>query len=198
MMSDYISSVNIWLYTSNATTTIEFVGKINEINKMTDEIMSKYETIIFKQNDNFTTRDELQMTCLALNTSSRYLSIDSEELINLVNDTLVWLRNHQSEESSIYQNRLDQINYLSNEIYYNMNKNKILEPSDYSKNYDLSESESDDVDELVPEKPCEFSEKINSIISSLPDRITKKTIKKPKEDDILLEIDIDKLVCPKN
>src|SRR5581483_8953548 len=69
-VTDYISSVNIWLYTTSASTTIEFVSKINEINKFTEEIMKKYEEKkIFDKNDNFTIRDELQLTCLTLNTS---------------------------------------------------------------------------------------------------------------------------------
>src|SRR5690606_35843255 len=93
MMSDYISSVNLWLYTTAATTSIEFVGKINEINKMTEEIMSKYDNT-FEKNDNFTVRDELQMTCLALNTSSRYFNIDSSKLMQLVNETMLWVNEH--------------------------------------------------------------------------------------------------------
>lgn len=188
MMSDYISSVNLWLYTTAATTSIEFVGKINEINKMTEEIMSKYDNT-FEKNDNFTVRDELQMTCLALNTSSRYFNIDSSKLMQLVNETMLWVNEHPNEEPSIYRNRLDQINDVSNEIYHNMNKEKILE------HIDKSDESEEDVVVPIEEKQSIIKENINSIIDSLPDRITKRSMGKPKEDDVLLKIDVVKLTA---
>src|SRR5690606_27292077 len=184
----YISSVNLWLYTTAATTSIEFVGKINEINKMTEEIMSKYDNT-FEKNDNFTVRDELQMTCLALNTSSRYFNIDSSKLMQLVNETMLWVNEHPNEEPSIYRNRLDQINDVSNEIYHNMNKEKILE------HIDKSDESEEDVVVPIEEKQSIIKENINSIIDSLPDRITKRSMGKPKEDDVLLKIDVVKLTA---
>ena len=201
-LTDYIGTVNIWLYTTSATTSIEFVSKINEINKMTEEIMSKYDNT-FRKNDNFTVRDELQMTCLALNTSSRYFNIDSSKLMQLVNETMLWVNEHPNEEPSIYRNRLDQINDVSNEIYHNMNKEKILEHIDKSEESEedvpvqTEENHRDKPSDLHlnGEKQSRIKENINSIIDSLPDRITKKSISKPKEDDVLLKIDVVKLAA---
>src|SRR5208283_2794371 len=81
-ITDYIGTVNIWLYTTTANTVIEFVAKINEINKITEDTMKKYDTAkIFSSNDNFSKRDELQLTCITLNTSlkSNYFSLSETD-----------------------------------------------------------------------------------------------------------------------
>ena len=89
-MTDYIGSVHIWLYTTSANTSIEFIAKIDEINKFTEEIMKKYEEKkFFDKNNNFTARDELQLTCLTLNSSikSNYFSLngtDTDKLLKII------------------------------------------------------------------------------------------------------------------
>lgn len=47
LMRDYIDTVNIWLWTTSATTSIEFVAKMNEINKMTEEMMKNMMRNLF-------------------------------------------------------------------------------------------------------------------------------------------------------
>lgn len=195
MMTDYISSVNIWLYTTNSTTSIEFIAKINEINKMTEELMGQYETDnCFKKNDNFTIRDELQLTCLTLNMSLRhnYFSLgqsNTDELSKLINETMIWLVSHQEEESSIYQSILENINNLCNKMYSEMHKIKVLEHIE-DENSESSLEEEEDIIETT----AKINEHINSMIDQLPNKITKKISHTPNKSDVLLKVDINKLI----
>ena len=205
-VTDYIGSVNIWLYTTPACTSIEFVAKIDEINKFTEEIMKKYEDKkVFEKNDNFTIRDELQLTCLTLNTSikSNFFSLkegDVEKLSRVINETMIWLLSHQNEDNSMYREKLDEISDMCNTIYHNMHKMKILENIDLAKENDDSgdDDENDDINNIKQEIPVgnKIKENIDSILNSMPDKLTnKKYINNSKNDsgDVLLKIDINKL-----
>ena len=202
MMSDYISSVNIWLYTTSASTSIEFVAKINEINKLTEEMMTKYESSdtneIFQKNTNFTIRDELQFTCLTLGSSlrSNFFSLSHENtdiLSKLINDTMVWLVSHQTEEESVYKTRLDKISELCNEIHHSMHRMKVLESIQVDANCD-SDSESDEPETMVVPKNNSIKENIISMIDSLPDKIVRKPLNHAKKNDVLIKVDMSKII----
>lgn len=210
---DYMESAQIWLYTTNASTSIEFIAKIDEINKFTEEIMKKYEDKkIFEKNDNFTIRDELHLTCLTLNSSikSNYFSLkngDTEKLTKLINETMLWLIEHQNEEPSIYRNKLNNISDTCNEIYHSMHKMKILDTNESKviDSDDDSDSEEKDINNIKQEIPFgnKIKEDIASILNNMPNkpinkRINKKhidvnPIKKKTSNDVLLKIDINKL-----
>lgn len=203
-VSDYMNSVLIWLYVTNATTTIEFIAKIDEINKFTEEIMKKYEeTKIFEKNDQFTVRDELQLTCLTLNTSikSNFFSLkegETEKLSQLINDTMFWLIHHQNEDPNVYSEKINEINELCNSIYHSMNRMKILENINIDENMSDSEDEdTEEIDNIKPDIPAgnKIKENIDLIIDSMPDKITnsKKIKHNTKQKDILLKIDMNKL-----
>ncbi|XWV26555.1 heat shock protein 70-like protein [Tupanvirus soda lake] len=208
-VKDYIDSVKIWLYTTSANTTIEFVAKIDEINKFTEEIMKKYEDKrVFEKNDNFTIRDELQLTCLTLNTSikSNFFSLkegDVEKLSKIINETMIWLLSHQEEESSVYREKLDEISELCNTVYHNMHKMKILEninlANEVNDDSDEEDTEDDiDIKNIKQEIPAgnRIKENIDSILNSMPDRLinNKNTVEnKNNSDDVLLKIDMNKL-----
>lgn len=207
-MSDYIGSVHIWLYTTSANTTIEFIAKINEINKFTEEIMKKYEEKkIFEKNNNFSTREELQLTCLTLNTSikNNFFSIkknDIDKLSKFINETMIWLLTHQNEESNTYQEKLNVISDMCNSMYHETHKMKVLENINLASNEDESdENNSDDeIDSITSEIPKgnKINEKIDDLINKLPNKLIRKNmISKPKNNDVLLKIDINKL-NPKN
>ncbi|QGR53818.1 hsp 70-like protein [Moumouvirus maliensis] len=201
LVVDYLESVQIWLYTTNSTTSIEFIAKINEINKFTEDMMKKYEEIkVFEKNEKFTLRDELQLTCLTLNTSikSNYFSLEKNEinkLTNKINEIMVWLLDHQKEQDSIYQDKLDEISELCNGIYHNTHKFQIFKNTGEEQNYDNSDSDSNiDEEENDDEIICQtnkINENIDDILLNLPDEI----ISKPKnnENDVLLKIDLTKL-----
>ena len=189
-ITDYIGTVNIWLYTTTASSIIEFVAKINEINKITEDIMQKYDTNkIFEKNDNFSKRDELHLTCITLNTSlkSKYFSLsetDTDKLNKKINQTMLWLLDHQNELPQIYQEIINEINSLCNSIYHSMHKIKILETIDL-----IDQSDSDSESEPAPpdNDSIKITENIDSIIDMLPDKPTKK------KSDVLLKLDINKL-----
>nr|AEX62971.1 putative heat shock 70 kDa protein [Moumouvirus Monve] len=196
LVVDYLESVQIWLYTTNSTTSIEFIAKINEINKFTEDVMKKYEDMkVFEKNDKFTLRDELQLTCLTLNTSikSNYFSLDKNDinkLTNKINEIMLWLLDHQNEQDNIYQEKLDEISELCNGIYHSIHKFQALNNPSQEVDDD-SESDIDDEEEVNICQTNKISENIDDIISNLPDEI----ICKPKnnENDVLLKIDLTKL-----
>lgn len=203
-MSDYIGSVHIWLYTTTASTTIEFIAKINEINKFTEEIMKKYEEKkMFEKNDNFTAREELQLTCLTLNTSikNNFFSVkknDIDKLSKFINETMIWLLTHQNEESSLYQERLNEISEMCNSMYHETHKMKVLENIILASNEeDTDECDSnEEIDNTISEIPDgnKINEKIDDLINKLPNKLIRKNIvSQPKNDDVLLKIDINKL-----
>ena len=194
LVTDYIGSVHIWLYTTSATTTIEFIAKINEINKLTQEIMEKYDDKIFEKNDRFSIRDELQLTCLTLNTSikTNFFSLknsDTEKLTKLINQTMFWLILHQKEKESIYKEKLDEICHLCNAIYHNTNYIKSLENVEPVDNECGSDS-IEEINNIVLEIPNgnKIDEKIDQLVDRLPDKPIKK-----KSSDVLLKININKL-----
>lgn len=200
-IGDYLGSVHIWLYTTSANTTIEFVAKINEINKFTEERMAKYENSnVFEKNEEFSTRDELQLTCLTLNTSikNNFFSLkqsDNDVLIKKINETMLWLIENQNEESGVYTKKIEEISDLCNSIYHTMHKMKVLEAMPNTDIDAESDSESDSDEEVeeqiskVPENN-RISEKIDFLIKKLPDKIIKKA---SDNNDVLLKIDINKL-----
>ena len=191
LMTDYINSVNIWLYTTSASTSIEYVAKINEINKFTEEIMKKYEDKnIFEKNDKFTVRDELQLTCLTINTSvkNNYFSMEEnykKQLLAKINETMLWLISHQAEEDHVYNQKLVEINDLSNSIYHDLHKMKIIQQCDISNDDDDDNSIDEDNNETLDTdqhfKPInKISENINKLIDQLPDKpIRTKQIYRP-------------------
>ena len=183
-VTDYIESVQIWLYTTIASTTIEFVAKINEINKFTENVMKKYEDKkIFDKNDNFTLRDELQLTCLTLNTSikSNYFSLkdkDTNKLTKIINKTMIWLLTHQNENQNIYREKIDEISELCNDIYHSMYKMSILENMDLANknddnDNDDNDNEDNDINDTTQKIPNgnRINEDINSLLEKLPDQI---------------------------
>lgn len=206
-VTDYIGSVHIWLYTTNASTTIEFVSKINEINKFTEEIMKKYEDkYIFEKQDNFTLKDELQLTCLTLNTSlkSNYFSLkktDVDKLTQIINDTMLWLLTHQNEDNNKYQEKINEISEICNSIYHSIHKMKILENIEMAEDQSSSDEESDE-ESVIPDVPDnnKIKEDIDLLMEKLPDKLTHKVSisSEPKNEDVLLKIDINKLKAGSN
>jgi hypothetical protein len=180
-MKDYIGTVNIWLYTTSASTTIEFVAKINEINKVTEDIMKKYEDEkIFEKNDNFTKRDELQLTCITINTSlkSGYFSLvelDTINLTKLINNTMVWLLDHQEESSDTYKTIIDEINDACNLVYHNTHKLKILETDEL-----INQAESISTDSESDETEFHDEPSVKSSIKSKASSIETEHITKDK------------------
>src|ERR1700733_767211 len=201
-MTDYIETVNIWLYTTNVSTSVEFVAKIDEINKVTEEMMKKYEDKkIFENNINFSNRDELHLTCLTLNKSiqSKYFSIkdeDNEKLMNLINSTMIWLMIHANEEQLIYKDKLNEFIDMCNLIYHNPHKIKILENIKLCKENEESDQEDDETEQKISENN-HIQENIDHLINNLPNKSTRiERISKDSSENekaVLLKMDVDRL-----
>lgn len=194
IINDYIGSVNIWLYTTSATTTIEFMAKIDEINKFTDDIMKKYnDENLFEKNENFTAKDELQLTCITLNESLRanYFSLketDAEKLKKSINDTMMWLLEHQNERIETYKDKVNEISELCNQIYHSMYKFKEIENLQNENNDSESDDDDNEIEFPVAPENNKINEKIEDMLEKLPDKITK-----PRKNDVMLKINLNKL-----
>ena len=207
IITDYIGTVDIWLYTTASTTTIEFVTKINEINEFTENIMKKYsETPVFSSTDKFNSRDELHLMCLALNGSikSNYFTLvdaDSGKLKNIINETVIWLVTNQLESEETYKKKINDINDICNKIYHSMYTMKQVEELIIEEESDDSDDDIvniDNVDNVDTEQSIpdnnHISEKIDDLLNSLPDKPSRrKNLKNKREEELLLKVDINKL-----
>lgn len=195
LINDYIGSVHIWLYTTTASTTIEYIAKINEINKFTEEIMKKYEEV-FTKNEQFTVRDELQLTCLTLNTAfrSNFFTLekqDADKLRKVINDNMLWLVEHQYEDEAVYRQKIDELSDLCNSIHNGMHRLKFLDNIKEKNNEDKSKVDNDDDDDdesnddtdedditLQTSSNNRIDEKIDLLLDTLPDKPIRKNISK--------------------
>lgn len=175
-LSDYISTVNLWLYTVNSVSTLDYIDKINEINSVTENILNKYvNTDLFRKDIDFSKKDELQLICNTLKKSidDSFLSVNEdnmERILSLVNETLLWLENNPNESMEIYELKLKEITKECNEIYHTTTYIKD------NVNEDIIEE-----DTMIP-----ITENIDRLINALPDKLIRKN-------DVILKIDMDKL-----
>lgn len=198
IITDYISTVDIWLYTTPANTTIEFVTKINEINKFTEDIMKKYTTApVFSNDNNFSSRDELHLMCLALNGSikSNFFTLtdsDASDLKTTINETAIWLVTHQSEPEEEYRSKIDKINDICNKIFHSMHTMKQVEELIIEEESDSDDDLTDTIDVSEPVIPegNRISENIDDLLNNLPDKPSRTNRKKT---DLLLKVDLNKL-----
>ena len=207
LILDYLTTVQLWVMITDTTSTMQYLAKIDEINKITEDIMKKYEEIPFEKNEQFTAKDELQLTCVTLHSSinSNYFSIkktDMDILSEKVNETMLWLTLNQEEPESVYQEKINEINELCNKIYHSMHTMKVLEnleppngvnTCDNDIDTDI-DSEDEDINNTKPNVPenNKIRENITDIINNMPDIPTKNRCK-PKPTDVLLKIDMNKL-----
>ena len=181
-IQDYLDTVNIWLWTTSDNNTSVYVNKIDEINVFTQEILNEYENKeIFDDTNNFSSRDELQITCKTLSNSlkSNFFSLNEKEvdrLKDLINETICWLIENPEEDDIVYANKMSEISTVCDNIYQAMQKEQIIEDS---------EEETDDEIEIV--NTSKLNERIEQMLNSMPDD------SEPDEDAVLLKIDMNKL-----
>ncbi|QKF94050.1 Hsp70 protein [Fadolivirus algeromassiliense] len=138
-LKDYINDVLVWVCVKEKISIIEYQQKINEVNKICNDIVERYnDKIIYNPKVN-TKRSELEELCYALLSSilSNILALHEEginKIKNKVEETLEWLMNNDinkkrfelsnndfidiSEEE--YSERIDEINSLCTELYNSM------------------------------------------------------------------------------
>jgi hypothetical protein len=169
--------------------------------------MKKYDgNKIFDKNNQFTKLDELKLTCATLGTSikSNYFSLkdsDTDKLSDLITQTIDWLTSYPNEPDSIYEEKINNITTICNQIYHSMHKMKVLETVDVTDMTDMTDTESDtelesDLFEPVPENN-KIKENLDTIIENLPQKPSKKKSSRADKAEILLKVDIQKLSSDK-
>lgn len=167
-IKDYIDSVLIWLYISSSTNSIDYVTKIDEVNKMMEKIMESYPNNLFTPNNSFTSKDELLLTCNTLRSAikSNFFSIHKTELSSLdkiIDENLLWLENNPDMKQTEYQIRIEHINGMCNQYYHSMTRLDHIE--------EVIESDSDEEeDDEDLSTGIKISEKLDDMIASLPDK----------------------------
>ena len=144
-LKDFINDVLLWIHVKEKITKIEFMQKIDEINKISNDIAELYEKNqdkIFDENKILQSiksdRDELEQLCYAIKTSimSNILSLTETkitELHKLIDDILTWLieidiNEKQAElkneeyklPDDVYSNKINEINDFCTLLYQNM------------------------------------------------------------------------------
>jgi heat shock protein 1/8 len=169
-ITDYIGSINIWLYTNSSLSTTDYVAKIREINQFTEDILQNYhQDNIFEKDENFTIKDELHLICLTLSTSiqSNFFSLEKND-INLlqekIENTLKWLEENPDKSYKDYADRLDEINCLCNQFYHQTQT--LTLPNERE-----DTAESDEECEKMVELKNTMLDKIDRMINSLPNHM---------------------------
>ena len=141
-LRDYIDDVLLWTHVVEKISKSEYRQKIDEINKTCDDVLKKYNEGIFHENaiiDQIKTkRSELEQLCFAIKSSiaSNLFSIKEEAIMKLdemVDTIFDWLIDLDVQErkaeltntefkidESEYQDRIDAINDLCNNLYNSM------------------------------------------------------------------------------
>ena len=183
-MIDYITTVNIWLYTNTSTVAIDYHAKIDEINTYTEIMLSKYhDKEIFGCSETFSAKDELVITCNALKNSvnSNFIAVEKTKmakLIKTIDDTILWLNKNIERNAQDYQNKLDIISKLSNDIH------------DSTQTVTTLINDSDSSDDSIKNNRSAIFIPITEDLDSL---MGESTSSDNNDSEILVKIDIEKL-----
>lgn len=191
-LKNYIDTVEIWLYTAKYYSVMEYAGKLKEINQITEEIMTKYESNLFATNENFTSKDELLILCNTLLNSIKqgFLSIKDDQIDNLkkiLEETLIWLGSEH--ELTEYTEKIFYINEKCNEMYHTMN---VFENVIIAEKEEDEEKEEEIVDDSILNNISEknkIREDISELLKSLDDDYVPSD-KKEEEEKVVIKIPI--------
>jgi len=142
-LREYVDDILLWTHVKEKISISEYKQKIDEVNKVCNDIVDKYNNeMIFEENaitkEIKTKRNELEQLCYALMSSilSNILALHEKHIKQLkdkVSDTLEWLIDMDVKvkkaeidgipfdiNESEYQKKLDELNSLCNELYNSM------------------------------------------------------------------------------
>jgi molecular chaperone DnaK (HSP70) len=142
-LRDHIDDILLWVHVKDKIKKVDYIQKIDEINKACDDMMQKYEDCdVFEKNSVVgginSKKDELEQICYAIMSSihNNMFSLHDKEIKLLdknINSTLEWLLQCEIDSKKAelegkqlevpddeYQKRLDQINDMCNNLYNNM------------------------------------------------------------------------------
>lgn len=197
--NDYLESVLVWLYTSDSKIFADYVVKINEINKLSEDVI-KNNSNIFDQNNNFKSYDELYTQCNVLYTSIKddFLSIeeeDKEKLFKRIEDEMIWLNDHSNENDDIYRSRIESLERFCNEIYQ---KTRTIRSQKVAVLITETEEELDKaLEELDADISIPIKENLDYLIDSM-DKLAKDNdtiiLEPTKTDDVLIKLDYNNFI----
>jgi heat shock 70kDa protein 1/2/6/8 len=124
-ISDYLESVQIWLYTNNSFNIIDYTNKISEIDDYVSQYIDNFAENI-SQVVSKSKREELYCLCLTLikSINGNFFSSSDADIIKLsaiVNENLEWLTNNIDPPESVCSEKIDIIDNLCNNIYDRIN-----------------------------------------------------------------------------
>jgi heat shock protein 1/8 len=201
ILTDYIDSVLLWICATDTSNMNDYVAKVNEINRFTDEIMCKYDTI-FDTKNTLSAADELELLCISLHSSikSNYFSMkenDIKLLTHKIEECMLWVSGNVGITNEECVFKISEINYICNQIYQNMSLLKMtptVVPSDANEIFD-----SDDSDKSSPVSHM-INENINDIVNRMPDLLdvesedTETLVPVVHTNDVYLRVDFSKFV----
>jgi len=149
-LKEYIDDILLWVYVKEKISLSEYKQKINEINEICNDIVSKYDQV-FKETHIMTKKDELEQLCYALLSGiiSGVLALD-EKNSEMLNAKITDILNANIPENEC-QEKIDDLNKLCDQLYNSI--------SIYSKN--------DDINELFQKMSSCFSDKSGTSIADL-------------------------------
>lgn len=177
-LKEYVDDVLLWIYVKEKISLMEYQQKIEEVNNVCNQIIDKYnQNEIFSTNtDNFNnSKEQLEQLCYAIlgSINSNMLALHEEKiqtLKNFIENTLDWLIETDVEckkaeyegsfkvvEEKEYQERINDINNLCNELYnsivnLNIDENTII-VDDVDKNlFNKNNNEGSSIFELSNKK----------------------------------------------
>lgn len=136
-LKDIIDDAMLWLHVKQKITIEEYEDKIDEINKLCNNLVENNNDLFKKEESNktFSKKEELEQLCYAIKTniSSNNFSIEDKlikKLENKLNKTLDWIididiNNNENIENSVYEHKIKDINDMCDKLYNNMTESKL-------------------------------------------------------------------------
>jgi molecular chaperone DnaK (HSP70) len=130
-ITDYINDATLWIHVAEKVKKIEYMQKIDEINRVCDDIVSKYGDDMLFNNISTETelkKEELSQLCYATMAciNSNVFSLHEEKIVELkkyIEDQLDWLieieinkRKAEIEETEYISPTIDEINERVNQL----------------------------------------------------------------------------------
>lgn len=143
-LKDYIDDILLWIHVKDKIVRNEYIIKIDEVNKICNEIVEKcYDQNLFKESNTcelLTKRNELEQICYGIISTInsnlfRLNDGDCSLLVNKAQEILDWIieldvneKKSELEKTSfnidieIYESKINEINNLCNNLYKNIIK----------------------------------------------------------------------------
>lgn len=119
-LREYIDDVLLWIHVHDKATKNDYKMKIDLINEQCDEIVNNHRDLFISSDKS--RRKELEELCYYIKSSidTKMFILNDKQLMKLDNkiiETLEWLINTEDNNTTIYDNKIEEINELCNSLY---------------------------------------------------------------------------------